>query len=133
MPRDIHHIVNASSDPVVAFMVSTSPVTGELGLVSHRSLGLACDTHIVAFIDVHVSVHVPLVGAPYSTSHAWPWLLDCKNALDIVPVHFFARHRVDDGRFDTKERQRRASRLGGRHSSDRCDDMRSGFGLPVCL
>jgi hypothetical protein len=89
--------------------------------------------YVVSLIDVQVSVHISLVCAPDSASHARPWLLESQNTLNIISVDLFARDRVDDRRLDAEERKGSAPWLGRRNTSERGDDVRAGLGLPVRL
>lgn len=104
MARDVDNIINSSSNPVVAFMIPTSAVTSELPIVSEQISSSQTDTNIVAFVNIQVGVHVPLVGSPHSPSHARPWLLECQYTFNIISMDLFSRNRIDDGRFDAKER-----------------------------
>jgi hypothetical protein len=98
---DIDNIIDATPDPVETLMISGSAISSE----------------VVTLVDVKVSLLIPVVGSPDSTSHAGPGLLKGQNTLDIVTVNLFARNRVDEGRLDTEERQRATTRLGGSDSS----------------
>ena len=133
MARHVHHIVYSSSDPVIPFMVSPSSIASELSTISSRSCDTPWQTYIVALVNVQICVHVSLVGAPYRPRHTWPWLLECQYTLDVVPTHLLTRYRINDGRFDAEKGQRRAPRLGRRYSPHWCDDVRTGFGLPIRL
>jgi hypothetical protein len=99
--RDVDHVVDTTANPVVSVVVTASAISSE----------------VVTLIDVEVSLLIPVVGSPDSTSHARPGLLEGQNTLDIVTVNLFARNRVDEGRLDTEERQRATARLGGSDSS----------------
>jgi hypothetical protein len=89
MPRDIDDIVHASSDPVVAFVVAPSTVSGELDMSVHfRPMGTS--TYVVALIHIQVCVHVSLMCSPDCACHTGPWLLECQDALHVVSVDLLA-------------------------------------------
>jgi len=44
------------------------------------------ETNVVALVNVKVGIHISLVCAPDGTRHARPWLLESKDALDVVAV-----------------------------------------------
>jgi len=136
MPGDIDDVVDTTADPVIAFMIATSAVARELeeSLVSFaRRSSFIQVTHVVALVHIQIRIHVPLVRAPNCASHAWPWLLDCQDTLNIVTVQLLARDRVDDSGFDTEKGQRGATGFRGCDTCQWSDDMGTGFGLPVCL
>ncbi len=60
-------------------------------------------THVVAGIDIQVSIHVSLMSTPNRTSHTRPRLLDGQYTLYIVAMDLFARDRVDDGGLDSEK------------------------------
>lgn len=91
------------------------------------------NTHVVALVHIQVCLHISLVCSPNCPRHTGPWLLEGKHALDIVSVDLFARDWIYDGGFDAEEGEGGRSRLGGRYTTERCDDVGAGLRLPVCL
>jgi hypothetical protein len=90
-------------------------------------------SYVVTLVHVQVGVHVTLVGTPHSTGHAGPRLLEGQDTLDIVAKNLLAGDGVDNGRLDTEEGQGSTTGLGRSDTTERGDDVRAGFGLPVCL
>ena len=72
--------------------------------------------YVVAFVNIEVGVHIPLMRPPDSTSHAWPRLLEGKYAFNIVAMNLLAGHGIDNSRLDTEEGKGRGARLGGRNA-----------------
>lgn len=105
MARDVNHIVDAPADPVVSFVVSASPVPRKLIPPVRRQLHYSIRaTHIITFVHIEISIHVALVCSPNSAGHAGPRFFNCQNTLHVIAMYFFPRDRVDDCRFDAKER-----------------------------
>jgi hypothetical protein len=90
-------------------------------------------THVVALVYAKVCLHVPLVCSPDCPGHTWPRLLERKHTLYIVSVDLLSRDRVNDCRLDTEEGERGRSGLGRSYTTERCDDVGTGLGLPVRL
>lgn len=90
-------------------------------------------TYVIALVDVQISVHVALVGAVDSTSHAGPRLLKRKHTFNIVAVNLFAGDGVDDDGLNTKKGERSATGFGRGDASKWSDDVGTGLSLPVCL
>ena len=89
--------------------------------------------YIVTRIRFQVDIHESIVGAPDSARHTWPGLFNTQHTLDIIAMKFFPRGRIDDGGFDTEERERGTAGLGGSPVRERRDNVTSSFGLPVSL
>jgi hypothetical protein len=131
---DIDDVVDTASDPVVAFVVTSSPITSELTIISkwiqsnERTL-----TNVVSLVDIQVCIHISLVCTPDRSSHTRPWLLESQNTLDVVSVNLLARHWIDDRRLDTKEWKGCGSWLSWSDTSEWSDDVGTSLGLPVSL
>ncbi len=134
MAGDVDHVVDTAANPVIPFMITASSVTGELTSINNTSLvGSQHVTHVVPLIHIEICVHKPLMCPPDCAGHAGEWLLDRKNALDIISVFLLASYGVDDGWFDTEEREGSAARLCGSDASHGRNDVRSSLRLPVRL
>ena len=134
MPRNIDDVVNASPDPVVSFVISTSSVSCELIHACQLCNKFApVQTHIISFVYVQIRIHISFMCAPDGASHAGPWLFDGQNALDIVAKYLFTGNRVDDGRLNSKEWQRRTSRFCRSDPAKGRYNMGASLGLPVSL
>ena len=120
---DVDNVVDAASDPVVAFVVAPSAVSGKLLTLAPPSREGYLNAHVVALVHIQIRVHVPLVCAPNRAGHAGPWLFESKHAFNVVSVDFLTRHRVDDGGFDAKEGQRCRSGLGRSNAAQWCNDV----------
>lgn len=137
--RHVHHVVHSSSDPVVAFVITSSTISSELRPLALIVVDEFClpppkkSTHIIPLIHIQIGVHVSLVRSPDCAGHAGPWLLECQNALYIIAMNFFASDGVNDCRLDPEEGQRGRSRLCRRDASEWRNDMGSSLGLPVRL
>ena len=105
MTRNVDDIINTATNPIVTFMIATSAISGKLKIKSARDKRQerSRSIYVVALVDVEISVHVPLVGAPNCAGHAGPWLLEGKNTLDVVTSDFLSRDRVDNSRLNSKE------------------------------
>jgi len=114
---------------VITSCTIASELVGQSRLLRKPSEG----TYVYALIHIQVGVHIALVCAPDSASHAGPWLLDGQNSLDIVSVNLLSGDRVDDSRLDTEERQRCATGLGRSNASQGRDDVGPCLCLPVRL
>lgn len=90
-------------------------------------------TYVESLVDVEISVHVPLMSLPNRASHAWPWLLDCQNAFNVISLNFLASDWIYNCWFDAKERERGAAGFRRSNSTKRGDDMGAGFRLPIRL
>jgi hypothetical protein len=100
--RDVDDIVDTSSDPVIAFVITSSTVSSELSCQPRTTIQVIW-TDIVSFVHVQVCVHVTLVRAPDCASQTGPWLLERQNTFDIVAVDLLARDGIDDCGLDAKE------------------------------
>lgn len=100
---NINNVVDPTADPVVALMITPSSVTSKLWSVSKEGDRSRETTHIVAFVDIQICVHVSLMCAPHSASHAWPGLFNGQDSLHIVAVDFFAGDWINDRRLNAKE------------------------------
>lgn len=134
MARDVDNIINTAADPVESLVVSASTVTSELQVVSNSTDKLwgRC-THVVTLIHIQVCVHITLMCAVYCTCHAGPCLLKGEDTLHIVTVDLLARHRVDNCRLNTEERERRRARLRRGHARKGSNNVGPSLSLPVSL
>ena len=71
--------------------------------------------------------------SPDCARHAGPRLLEGQNTLNIVAVNLLARDGVNDCRLDAKEGKGGGAGLSRCYTTKRCDDVRAGLSLPVCL
>jgi hypothetical protein len=138
MTADVDNVIDASTDPVEALVVTGGTISGELSyqvndIVSSKSVSKRDKTYVVALVHVIVSVHVALVGTVHGAGHAGPGLLERQNTFDVVAGEFLAGNRVDNGGLDTEERQRSTARFGRSNTGKRCNDVGAGFRLPVSL
>lgn len=117
VPRDVNHVVDSTTDPVVSVLVTTGSITSE----------------VEALVDVQVGVHVTLVSSPDCAGHARPRLLKGQHTLDVVAADLVTRDGVNDRGLNTEEGQRCTPGLGGRDTTQGSDDIRASFGLPVGL
>ena len=62
-------------------------------------------TYIISRVYIEICIHVSFVSTPDCSSHAWPRLLDGQNTFHVVSMDLLAGDGVDDGRFNTEERQ----------------------------
>lgn len=60
-------------------------------------------------------------------------MLEGEHALDVVAVDFFAGDGVDDRGLDAEEGEGGGAGLCRSDTGERCDDVGTGFGLPVGL
>lgn len=139
MTRNVDHVVDTAADPVEAFVVPGSAVTGELtvgqynGPFERRKEKKKQTTYVITGIDIQVGVHVLLMSTIDGTSHARPRLLKRQDTLNIVAVNLLARYGVDNSRLDAKEGKRCTAGLGGGNAGQGGDDVGARFCLPVCL
>jgi hypothetical protein len=133
VPRDVDDVVDASSDPVVALVVTASTVSGKLRLSVYFLQAPGLQTHIVAFVNIQICVHVPLVCSPNGAGHAGPWLLESQHTLYIITVYFFAGNGIDDCGLDAEEGEGRRSRLSWRNTTKWGNNVRPGLRLPISL
>ncbi|KAH3658854.1 hypothetical protein OGATHE_006580 [Ogataea polymorpha] len=113
--RNIHNVVDSSSDPIVAIVVSSSTVSRE---VEPR-------------VRLQIGFHVPVVVFVDGSCERRPAGSDGKHSLDIISFQNFSGNRVDDDGVHAEERQRGCTRLGRNSTCQWCDQVRSRFGLPV--
>lgn len=73
------------------------------------------------------------MGTPNCAGHTGPWLLEGENTLDVVTGDLLSGDRVNNSRLNSKEGQRRATRLGRSNTTQRSDDVGTSLGLPVGL
>lgn len=59
--------------------------------------------HIQTLVYIQICIHIPLVCSPDSSGHAWPRLLECKHALNIISVDFLAGDGINDGWLNAEE------------------------------
>lgn len=90
-------------------------------------------TYINSLVNIQIRVHVSLMGAPNCACHRWPWLLESQNTFNVIPMNLFARNRIDNRRLDTEKGKWGRTWFRWGDSTKRCNDMRAGFCLPVCL
>lgn len=90
-------------------------------------------TYVVTLVDIQIGVHVALVSTPHGAGHAGPGLLEGQNTLNVIATDLLTRDGVNDGGFNTKERQRGATRLGRSDTTQRGNHVGAGLGLPVGL
>lgn len=137
--RHVHNVVDTATDPVVAVVIATSAISGELEGVSRAQWRSSSNnnnnttTYVVTLVDVQVGVHIALVGTPDGASHAGPGLLEGQYTLDVVATDLLTGDGVDDGGLDTEEGQRGTAGLGRSDTTQRSDHVRAGLGLPVGL
>lgn len=112
---DVDDIVDTSTDPVESLVVSGSTVTGE----------------VVALVHAEVGLLVSLVGAPDSSGHAGPGLLEAEDTLAVVSCNLLTADGVDESGLDAKEGQRGGTGLGRSDTSQGSDDVGAGLGLPI--
>lgn len=134
--RHVDNIIDTTANPVVAVVIATRAVTGELQEVNQfqsHGTGNKATSYVVALVHIQVGIQVTLVGAPHRAGHTGPRLLESQNTLDIVATNLLARDRVDDGGLNTEEGQGGATGLGRSHTTQGSDDVGSSFSLPVSL
>lgn len=90
-------------------------------------------SYVEALVDIKVGFSEALMVSPNGAGHAGPWLLDAKNTFNIVALNLLARDRINDGGFDTEERERCAAGLGGSYTSKRSNDVGTSLSLPIGL
>ena len=113
VPRDVHHVVDASGDPVVAVRVASRAVAGE----------------VEALVGSVVGVDHPLMVAVDRADLARPRCRDdqvagCLGLLDDLAVAIHERG------LHTEERLRRGTRLEICDARKGCDHDAAGLGLP---
>jgi hypothetical protein len=89
--------------------------------------------YVVSLVDVQICLSVSFVVTPNSSSHARPWLLECKNTFDIISMNLLPGNGIDDCGLDAEEWERGGSWLGGCDTCERSNDIGASLGLPVCL
>jgi hypothetical protein len=111
----VDDVVDATLDPVVAFVVSRNSVT----VVEVSRVGLEVGFDVTSVITVDGSCQ------------RWPRLLADHNTFDIVSFEKLAGRRVQETDVVTQEGERCRSRLGRGRTGDRSNADRTGLGHPV--
>ncbi|KAH3686978.1 hypothetical protein WICPIJ_002047 [Wickerhamomyces pijperi] len=68
--RDVDNVIDSTSDPVVAVVISTSTITGE----------------VVAWVWLQVGLNVSGMVVPDGSGNGWPCGLDGQDTGNIVPL-----------------------------------------------
>ena len=110
----VDDIVDAAGDPVVAVLVPTGPVPGE----------------VVARVLGEVGLAEPLVIAMHGTGLTGPGGAQAEGTRDAVALQGSASGGVHDDGLHTEEGQGGRARLGGCDTRDGRDEDAAGLGLP---
>ncbi|KAH3663721.1 hypothetical protein OGAPHI_005122 [Ogataea philodendri] len=115
--RNVDHIVNSTSDPVVTVVISTSTVSCE----------------VETWVWLQVSIDVTVVVFVHGSSHGWPTGSDSQHTFNIVSFKHLSSDRVNDDSINSEEWQSGCTWLGRNSTSQRSNQVGARLGLPVSV
>mmetsp|Transcript_27148 Transcript_27148/g.38224 ORF Transcript_27148/g.38224 Transcript_27148/m.38224 type:complete len:242 (-) Transcript_27148:954-1679(-) len=115
MSRNIHYIINTTTNPIIAILVSFNTISGK----------------IVALVSFHVCCQISIMSIVNSSCNGWPRRGNNQHTAHIISLQNSSTCCIENLRFNAKERHgcRTGFRLDG--TWKRSEQMGTTFGLPI--